>query len=198
MAPVVEHDERRAVAAAGGARAATPPEAGVIDAARRRQRRRRFGAAALILAAGAGALVVARSGDGGAPARRPVAPRAVAVAPGTVVARTYMGVSCRRANWIGCDRVGLAVWLKRPARTVTGTIAGRPLRLPRASWGRRLFIGYLQPAGIRERLHVVPDHPHDRWWGTQAPSPVVTLRMVYRDGRAVTTRLRVPLMAGWG
>jgi hypothetical protein len=186
--------EARRMAAGGEARrVAALPEAGVIDAARRRQRRRRIGAAVVVLAAGVGAVIVARGGDGRAPARRPVAPRAVAVAPGAVVARTYMGVSCRRANWVGCDRVGLAVWLKRPGRAVNGTIAGRPLRLPRASWGRRLYIGFLQPAG----LHVRAD-ARGHWSGAPTPTPLVTLRVVYRDGREVTTRLRVPLMSGWG
>jgi hypothetical protein len=183
--------------AAGEAAVAALPEAGVIDAARRRQRRRRIGAAMVILVAGVGALMIAWGGYGRAPARRPAASRAVAVAPGAVVARTYMGVSCRRANWIGCDRVGLAVWLKRPARAVSGRIAGRPLRLPRATWGRRLYIGFLQPAGLRGRLHVRPD-AQGYWGGAPTPTPLVTLRVVYRDGRAVTTRLRVPLMSGWG
>jgi hypothetical protein len=200
MAPVVEREETRVVAAAAGGSDGAGPEAGVIDAARRRQRRRRTGVAAVLAIAGVGALIVARGDDGRAPAQRPAAPRAVAVAPGTVVARTYMGVSCHRANWIGCDRVGLAVWLKRPARTVTGTIAGRPLRLGDKQWSvpsRRMYAGFLQPAGMRDRLHVRPD-AQGYWDGAPTPAPVVTLRIVSADGRAVTTRLRVPLMAGWG
>jgi hypothetical protein len=74
-----------------------------------------------------------------------------------------MGVSCPVANSIACDRVGLAVWLKRPAVTVTATIAGA--RLPLHTGGDladnlggrgRAFDGYLQPAGIVSRLHVQP------------------------------------------
>ena len=49
----------------------------------------------------------------------------------------YVGVSCRRASSIACDRVGVAVWLKRPAVGVTTTIAGQrlPLRPPRSREG---------------------------------------------------------------
>ena len=37
-----------------------------------------------------------------------------------------MGVACHVPNWIGCDRVGLAVWLRRPAIAVSATIPARP------------------------------------------------------------------------
>ena len=202
MAPVAEAGERRA--AAGEARppaaVAVVPEAGVIDAARRRQRRRRIGVAAVVVAAGVSALIVARGDDGRAPERRPSTPRAVAVAPDGVVARTYMGVSCHRANWIGCDRVGLAVWLKRPAEAVRATIAGRPLRLADPVWSTRprMFAGFLQPAGMRSRMHVRPDTRQQLWFGEDAPSPLVRLWITYGDGRVITTRLRVMLAAGWG
>lgn len=47
-----------------------------------------------------------------------------------VLARApYMGVACPTPNSIACDRIGLAIWLKEPARTVTATIAGHHLRL---------------------------------------------------------------------
>jgi hypothetical protein len=213
MTPAVEAEEARAAAGgeasgdctAAGAEAprvdgGAAPEAGVIDAARRRQRRRRGGVAVLVVAAGVGVAIVAAGGRGPNRRPRPAAPHAVVVAADTVVARTYMGVSCHRANWIGCDRVGLAVWLKRPARMVSATIAGRPLRLDDKAWSvrrERMYAGFLQPAGLRRRLHVRAD-ADDTWGGSPTPTPVVTLRVVYPSGGAVTTRLRVPLMAGWG
>ena len=57
--------------------------------------------------------------------------------------------------------------------------------------------GFLQPAGLRTRLHVHAD-ARGMWDGAPTPTPVVTLRVAYRGGRVVTARLRVPLMAGWG
>jgi hypothetical protein len=75
----------------------------------------------------------------------------------------YMGVSCRVPSSIACDRVGLAVWLKHPAVSVTAKINGAALLLD--SYGaaavgapvpRRQFTGFLQPAGIVSRLHVRP------------------------------------------
>ena len=118
-----------------------------------------------------------------------------------------MGVACPVANSIACDRVGLAVWLRRPAKTVTATIAGVPVALdwhgdrpPTATPPRlrRAFDGFLRPAGIVSRLHVTPVPGSTRWLGSGAPSPLVTFRVDYGDGRVAVTRERVQLAAGWG
>lgn len=118
-----------------------------------------------------------------------------------------MGVACPVANSIACDRVGLAVWLRRPARAVTATIAGAPVALDwhgdqppasGASGPRRAFDGYLQPAGIVTRLHVTPESGGLRWFGDGAPSPVVRFRIDYGHGRVVRTQQPVELAAGWG
>jgi hypothetical protein len=100
-----------------------------------------------------------------------------------------MGVACR-----GCDRVGLAIELRRPARAVRATIAGRPLRL--AGSGTR-FAGFLDRAGVHDRMHVTPD-AGEVWWGSEAPAPVVELRIGYADGRVAETILQVHLMATFG
>ena len=109
-----------------------------------------------------------------------------------------------------CDRVGLSVWLRKSAVAVSATIAGRPFRLstqqaqPFLAPGERvgtMFTGYLQPAGIVPRLHVIPDDSPIRWWApspSNAPSPPVELRIDYGNGRRVVTKLDVPLEAGWG
>src|SRR3954447_26223509 len=99
-------------------------------------------------AALAGAAVVAtRPGDD---AVRPAA--AARVAPDAVLAREpYMGVSCRRQGRARCDRVTLAVWLRRPARTVSATIAGEPLRLADPATAGGVFSPPLAPAGRRAR-----------------------------------------------
>jgi hypothetical protein len=194
----------------------------LFEEARRRARRRRLAyatAAAAALACGSAAFVVldgGRSDDGSDRAPdRPV------VAPGLALARTpYLGVSCPRANDIGCDRVGLAVWLRRPAARLTATVAGRriAMRLPCGA-GRQLepcarycrdrairqdqpcgtyFEGFLRPAGLtRGPLQVRPDRA-SRWTGARAPSGRVRLLAGYRDGGQAQTELRVPLRPGWG
>jgi len=132
-----------------------------------------------------------------------------------------MGVKCPVANSIACDRVGLAVWLKRPAMSVTATIAGAPLTLDhrgdlvyKGDRPRSAFAGFLQPAGIVARLHVKPAlgdvvyKSHGRWrvavrrqmWfgGTESPLVPVRLTIHRPGGRTVITRVKVALGTGWG
>ncbi len=120
----------------------------------------------------------------------------------------YMGVHCPVANSIACDRIGLAIWLRRPAVHVRGTIAGQPLVL---DWfgeerrvgpvpARRALTGYLQPAHIVARLGVHPSSP-GRWYGSvaqPAPEPLVRLTITFADGQRVVTQLHVRLQTGWG
>jgi hypothetical protein len=186
-------------------------DAGVIDAARARQRRHRA-LAVVIAAALAFSSVVIGASRG--PHDTPVVgarDAALRVAPSVVLARTpYMGVVCPIANSTLCDRVGLAVWLRKSAVAVSATIGGRPLTLntqqarpflgPEERAGT-MFVGYLHPAGIAERLRVIPDDSPIGWWApsaNNAPSPPVELRIDYGNGRPVVTKLYVPLEAGWG
>jgi hypothetical protein len=115
----------------------------------------------------------------------------------------YLGVSCPAANSIGCDRVGLAVWLKHPAESVTAEIGGRELALddPDASRSPRLFAGFLQDAGLTKRegplaLRVSGDY----WDGGEGrrPAPEVRFTIRHEGGRPLTTTVAVPLHAGWG
>ena len=185
--------------------------AGVIEAARRHQRRRRLVASVAVAASvgigvGTGALFGGASPPRGAtPGHGPV----VNVAPAAVLAGSpYMGVACRRPNSTLCDRVGLAVWLRRPAVAVSATIAGRALELDDPLWsakphrGRRtMFAGFVQPAGLADSLHITPDPGPLRWWAPRngnAPSPRVSLRIDYGSGRTLVTQLDVYLSAGWG
>ena len=118
----------------------------------------------------------------------------------------YMGVSCRTPNSIACDRVGLAVWLREPAVRVDAEIAGRALELDDPDWSepanadeRRMFAGFLEPAGLFDGpLEVTPDAGPDRWIGRKPVSATVDLRIIRNDGTATTTTLEVPLSPGWG
>jgi hypothetical protein len=173
---------------------------------RQRKRRRRVAWTLVVLVA---FVIAVRAGIDGLGSTT-AGPRAIPMVPASaVLARApYMGVRCPLANSIACDRVGLAIWLRRPAVHVQGTIAGQPLVL---DWfgdehrvgptpARRALDGYLQPAHIVTRLGVRPS-PAGRWYGSRTgswPSPLVRLTITFADGRRVMTQLRVPLATGWG
>lgn len=183
--------------------------AGVIDAAWARRRRRVaiVTVCAAVVACGAALGIALRSphlaavGVDGAPRSLPAA-SVFSQAP-------YMGVACRVANSTWCDRVGLAVWLRTPARAVSATIAGQPVALsatraqpflPPLARALTMFVGYLQPAGIVSRLHAVPEGSRG-WWApspSNAPAPRVRVRIEYAGGAVAVTTLDVALQAGWG
>jgi hypothetical protein len=132
---------------------------------------------------------------------------ATAVAPEEVLDRgPYMGVSCRVPNEFGCDRVGLAVWLRRPAASVDASIAGRDLHLDDKEWSeaeedgeRRMFAGFLQPAGLIDGpLRLTADYGPGRWIGRDPVSAPVEIRIVRADGSVEATRIDVSLSPGWG
>jgi hypothetical protein len=151
------------------------------------------------------------------------APPSTVVAPSRVLSQPpYIGVKCPIANSIACDRVGLAVWLKQPAMSISATIAGSaPVALDWFGDERlsqrvphREFDGYLQPAGIVSRLHIHPVEgtevltKHGRtvlvnspqmWFGDgNTPPALVRLTIHYADGQTLITQLRVGLATGWG
>ena len=111
-----------------------------------------------------------------------------------------MGVACHAG---ACDSVGLAVWLRRPAVSVSATIAGHPFGLTTwqartftPSTPRKMFVGYLTPLRLITHMRLVG--PPSAWPTTNSPSPLVSLHIIYRGGRVVTTRLRIPVQPGWG
>lgn len=190
-------------------------DAGVIQDARRRQhRRQRIAWSLALLLAGAGLAAYLVVTDARHESSHP-APRPSAVLSATAVLATtpYMGVACPDPNTITCDGLGLALHLRHPAVAVQATIAGRTFSLdpdlphhfhridtPNAAARAPAiaFTGYLRPAGLRDRLHVVPDIDATHWIGRDAPSPIVRLRVQRPDGSIVSTNVRVRLSAGWG
>lgn len=118
----------------------------------------------------------------------------------------YMGVSCPEANTYACDRVGLAVWLAEPAVSVNAAIEGRALALDDPEWsgaaredGRRMFAGFLQPAGLVDGpLALTDDDGPGRWIGREPVSATVDLEIVRAGGQVEQTQRDVRLSAGWG
>jgi hypothetical protein len=116
----------------------------------------------------------------------------------------YIGVACRKPNSIACDRVGLAVGLRRPAGRLEASVAGHRVRMTSPGkfvTGRGTgWEGYLQPAGLRSgALAVEPERgTTHRWTGRKPVIATVSLRAHYRDGTSRSRRLRVQLHPGWG
>ena len=185
-------------------------ELGLISNARRRQRRRYVASLILVALMALGGVFIASilSGTDGSPAtgarsgrsaitHEPAA-RAFAQAP-------YMGIACRLPHWIACDRIGLAVWLSRPA-TVTAIIAGQRFALDNPTWSNvarpghlYMYAGFLKSAGLSHRLGVVPSSKwNNSWLGANPPSPLVRFQIDYRTGQLVSTEQHVYLSAGWG
>jgi hypothetical protein len=135
-------------------------------------------------------------------------PRGPFADPATVLAQApYLGVSCPHPNRIACDRVGLAVWVKRPATSVIAWIAGRRIALAKQLWGphdaprvESPFIGFLDNAGLSGSgpLAVARGRPNARWLGDPPVRATVIVEVRAPDGRPRVTRLGVPLHPGWG
>lgn len=188
-------------------------ELGVIKQARRRQRRRRLAAISGLLAAAA-VLAILNSG-GSTPTGQPsgsqpfAGPGAVEPSAAVFLQPPSMGVACGLPSSIACDRLGLSVSLPRRA-TVTATIAGAPpITLDDPNWtysvryhGRaiHMYAGFLQPAGLTTRFHIIPQHNTQTWDGSSsnAPSPLVHFRIDYGLGDIVYTQAHVLLRPGWG
>jgi hypothetical protein len=160
--------------------------------------RRTLGLVVALIAATAGC------GDGG---EQPPADSGSEVPAAGVLSRDpYLGVSCPEPNRFACDRVGLAVWLEEPAEAIDATVEGRAFALDDPDWSgpldggvRRMFAGFLQPAGLVDGpLALTADDGPDRWIGRHEVSAQVELRIVRADGTTDVTRTEVGLSAGWG
>jgi hypothetical protein len=104
-----------------------------------------------------------------------------------------MGVACKRAGTIGCDKVGLAVWLPKRAPVLVAWIAGRRLRLHRAgvAAGRPFaYHGFLRHAGLRSGPLAVRPGRRVR--------PLVRITATYPNGSSASITVRVGLSPGWG
>lgn len=184
--------------------AAITLNAGVISRARARRRRRAaWMATAAVALAGAslGAGLLTSGGEVQAPARR-VPPSALLAQP------PDMGIACGAPH---CDRIGLAVWLRRPARSVSAIVTGRGVTLqarlaaayqagPAAR--KTMFIGYLRAPSVFTQERVTLGFGD--LWASQSsylPTPTVTINVIPLGGGShttYTTALPVPLQAGWG
>ena len=117
------------------------------------------------------------------------------------LARTpYLGLRCPGANSIACDRVSLAVWLRKPTARLSATIEGMRVRMKKSVTRGGYYEGSLQPAGLTEAgpMHVTPDRGAGYWEGGHPLRVRVHLVASYADGSAAVTTVRVWLHPGWG
>jgi hypothetical protein len=193
----------------------SPTAFGVIDEARRRRRRRNaYGAVLLVL------LLTALAADRVGQHSTPPTPFAgwprhdgslpATASPGAVFAEPpYLGVACHAANSVACERVGLAVWLRRPAIAVSAAIGAHtfPLDLhgeQRGPVGRASteWAGFLHAASLFSGSLTV--YPHEGFWAGnngRHPEAQTTVRFLvhYADGQEVqVTAPNVSLRAGYG
>jgi hypothetical protein len=146
-------------------------------------------------------LAVALGSCGGDEASAPLSRTGTQLA---LARQPYIGVACRNPNSIACDRVGLAVRLKRPARRLEARVAGHRVRMRSPGefvTGRGIgWEGYLQPAGLKSgALAVEPElGTTDRWIGRKPVTATVSLRAHDRDGTWRSRTLRVQVHPGWG
>jgi hypothetical protein len=173
--------------------------------ARRRRRRRLAVAAAAVLAIAAAVALAPRTDD-----RARQAPKLRAAPAARLLAErgVYMGVACELPNSIACDRVGIAVWTRRPARGVVAVVGGRSVALDDREWSRptrrglrRMFAGFLKPAGMLGRgplAVAAEDRRLDAYTGRNLVSAPVRLVVTRADGSRVRTSVRAQLSPGWG
>jgi hypothetical protein len=161
---------------------------------------RAFAAFLIVASATAAALAfVASTGDPPGAATPRAAPEQPVRARSLFVRHPQLGVACRVPNSIRCDRVGFAVWLRRPADSVRAAIAGRrfALRYQEAPTRERMYMGFLRPAGLADGPLRVPFTARGKWFGEGSPSARVRV-WIEADGRTRAATVRVPLRAGWG
>jgi hypothetical protein len=119
-----------------------------------------------------------------------------------------IGVACRQANSVRCDRLGLDVVLQEPATQVSASIASRPIHVvtpgpvSHASARGRDWGGYLRDAGFTRRgspLFIRTEGSRGRWAGEPPVHVDIRITATYRSGRTLTKVFRrVNLRPGWG
>jgi hypothetical protein len=122
----------------------------------------------------------------------------------------YIGISCPRSNRTACDRVGIDLVLRREARSVEATVAGRAVDLVTpgpvphdAGATGRDWGGYARKVGLHRKgsPFQIPAgrRPPDSWAGSPPVYLPVRLLVRYPGGRRETLRLPPVLLSpGFG
>lgn len=107
-------------------------------------------------------------------------------APPLHVADTYLGLKC--SDTFPCPQLGIAVWLKAPARRVTVTLHGRRAALAthRRYEYHRAWLGFVR------------DPAAERLAGDMNRTVRLIVQATGRDGTVRSARLMSPVGPGWG
>jgi hypothetical protein len=98
-----------------------------------------------------------------------------------LVRTPYLGLRCPGTSSAACDRVSLAVWLRKPAARLSATVDGMSMRMKKPVTRGGYYEG---------------DASH--WEGRHSLRVRVHLVASYADGSAAATTVRVLLHPGWG
>ena len=111
----------------------------------------------------------------------------------------FLGIACRVANSIRCDRIGVGVTLTHPATLVVVRIAGRLVTLSPPSSGSRLWLGYLYGQGPDHgALRVRSPTGGDYWLGSPEIHAIASVTVYCADGNTATAASTVLLHPGFG
>jgi hypothetical protein len=130
-------------------------------------------------------------------------PSAVPIEAGRLLAEApYMGVACvGRGNYVGCDRVRLALRFKKRPRAVGAWIAGKPVEMHAIEVGGPdglQWWGSLRPAHLHDEPFNLP-RGRSHWYGTPRAHAPVRVAADTGDGeRRLVTTQRVRLREGFG
>jgi hypothetical protein len=118
------------------------------------------------------------------------------------IRQIYVGVACPVANSIRCDQLGVAVWIRGPARRVMARLSGRRVTLRRLGrWSRHVVVwdGRVRHAGIaRGPDRIVPRGGGFYWVGNPPHHVIVCVAVLRGRGAVERTRRRVAVQAGYG
>jgi hypothetical protein len=103
----------------------------------------------------------------------------------------YLGLACKRVASHRCDRVGLAVWLVRPATGVTAVADGISVRLRTRSGGTGAYRRFLYWKGF---FH----DPRAARLADRSRSIPIRVSVTARDGSASTGTRTVRVSQGYG
>jgi hypothetical protein len=103
----------------------------------------------------------------------------------------YLGLRCHYPVVLRCGRAGLAVWLGRPARSVTATVDGHDFRLRTRSGGTGSYRRGLFWHGV------FPD-PNAQKFADASRSILVRVSVIANDGSTGDAKAVVYVSEGYG
>jgi hypothetical protein len=103
----------------------------------------------------------------------------------------YMGLHCDNAQIRHCEQVGLAVWVARPARSVSARLDGKQLRLRTHAGGSGTY-----RKGMFWQLFFHDSHAQA--WADASRSIPVRVTVVTKDGTTHAARPLVYVSEGYG